>query len=108
MRLIDADKFYQELSELYNSAGWDEHEVHFSLTDTYWNLRGAQSIEAIPVEWIKKYMEDHICTVVNPKYEDDVHNYIQFTEKPLDYYLTLMPVQVDGMLRAWRRENETN
>lgn len=62
----------------------------------------------IPIEWIKKYIEDHTYEMVNPKYVDDTYNYIQFTEKPFDYYLTVMPVQVKAMLADWKKENETN
>ena len=61
---------------------------------------------AIPIEWIKNYIEDNTSTMVNPKYVDDTYNYIQFTEKPIDYYLTVMPFQVKIMLKKWRKEND--
>lgn len=61
---------------------------------------------AIPIEWINKYIEDHTSTMVNPKYVDDTYNYIQFTDEPVDYYLTVMPIQVKAMLADWKKENE--
>ena len=63
---------------------------------------------AIPIEWIKKYIEDHTYEMVNPKYVDDMYNYIQFTEKPFDYNLIVMPIQVKAMLTEWKKENESN
>lgn len=38
MRLIDADKFQQDMVDLYRQAGWDEREVHFSLADLRSNI----------------------------------------------------------------------
>lgn len=38
MRLIDADEFIKELSQLYAYAGWDERDIHFSLSDVACNL----------------------------------------------------------------------
>lgn len=38
MRLIDADKFLQDMADLYRHAGWDEREVHFSLADLRSNI----------------------------------------------------------------------
>ena len=38
MRLIDADEFIQHLGELYHTAGWDDREAHFSLSDIRSNI----------------------------------------------------------------------
>lgn len=38
MRLIDADEFIKELSQLYAYAGWDKRDIHFSLSDVACNL----------------------------------------------------------------------
>ena len=38
MRLIDADKFLQDMADLYRQAGWGEREVHFSLADLRSNI----------------------------------------------------------------------
>lgn len=38
MRLIDADEFINELSQLYAYAGWDKRDIHFSLSDVACNL----------------------------------------------------------------------
>lgn len=37
-RLIDADRFLQDMADLYRQAGWDEREVHFSLADLRSNI----------------------------------------------------------------------
>lgn len=55
MRAIDADDFLKQSTELYEHAGWDEREVHFSLADLRCNLEMMPTVEAIPVEWIEKF-----------------------------------------------------
>lgn len=47
MRLIDSDKFLQDMAELYRQAGWDEREVHFSLADLRSNI-GMEDTILIP------------------------------------------------------------
>lgn len=56
MRTIDSDDFLKQSTELYEHAGWDEREVHFSLADLRCNLEMMPTVDAIPVEWIKKRM----------------------------------------------------
>ena len=63
------------------------------------------TVDAIPVEWIKKYIENHTYEMVNPKYVDDTYNYIKFTKEPLDYNLIVTPIQVKAMLEDWEKEN---
>ena len=46
-RLIDSDKFLQEMADLYRQAGWDEREVHFSLADLRSNI-GMEDTILIP------------------------------------------------------------
>lgn len=52
-RTIDADDFLKQSTELYEHAGWDEREVHFSLADLRCNLEMMSTVDAIPVEFIK-------------------------------------------------------
>ena len=47
MRLIDSDKFLQDMAKLYRQAGWDEREVHFSLADLRSNI-GMEGTILIP------------------------------------------------------------
>ena len=49
MRAIDADDFFKQSTELYEHAGWDEREVHFSLADLRCNLEMMPTVEAEPV-----------------------------------------------------------
>ena len=61
MRLIDADEFIEALEDLYQQAGWDRREVHFSLADTICNLDMMPTVDAEPVRhgnWIKYYETD--------------------------------------------------
>ena len=46
-RLIDSDKFLQDMADLYRQAGWDEREVHFSLADLRSNI-GMEDTILIP------------------------------------------------------------
>lgn len=55
MRLIDADEFIKGLEDLYQQAGWDRRDVHFSLADTICNLDMMPTVDAIPVAWIEQY-----------------------------------------------------
>lgn len=48
-RLIDADEFISELTKLYEYAGWDQRETHFSLADTICNLDMIPTVDAVPV-----------------------------------------------------------
>lgn len=46
MRLIDAEELFEKLKDLYEYAGWDEREVHFSLRDLESNISLTSTIEA--------------------------------------------------------------
>lgn len=94
MRLIDAD----EVKKAFIGNRYGAKAIEYVIDD-------APTVKAIPVEWIKKYIEDHTYEMVNPKYVDDTYNYVKFTEEPLDYCLTVMPIQVKAMLADWEREN---
>lgn len=59
MRPIDSDDFLKQSTELYEHAGWDEREVHFSLADIRCNLEMMPTVEAIPVEWIEKFGKEN-------------------------------------------------
>ena len=68
MRLIDSDKFLQDMADLYRQAGWDEREVHFSLADLRSNIGMEDTIlipqrepDTVPVIRCKdcKYFEDY-------------------------------------------------
>lgn len=54
-RTIDGDDFLKQSTELYEHAGWDEREVHFSLADIRCNLEMMPTVEAEPIrhgKWI--------------------------------------------------------
>ncbi|MBE6111267.1 MAG: hypothetical protein E7194_12780 [Erysipelotrichaceae bacterium] len=59
MRAIDGDDFLKQSTELYEFAGWDEREVHFSLADLRCNLEMMPTVEAIPVEWIERFGKEN-------------------------------------------------
>ena len=119
MRLIDKEKFNERLDFLLyelnfyankDMPGFNDERTRtigtFFITHIHNMLNRTTEVDAVPMEWIKKYIEDHTYEMVNPKYVDDTYNYIQFTEKPLDYYLTVIPIQVKAMLADWKKENE--
>lgn len=56
---------------------------------------------AIPIEWIKKYVEDNTNVVKNPKYDG-----WYFSEEPIDYYIKFRPYDIEFMLNKWEREND--
>lgn len=73
MRLIDADKLKQELK--VNGLGYQ-----------YYMLDNTPTVKAIPIEWIKKWLETCV-----PRYDYDRMTYI---------------ADVYEMLDDWEEENE--
>lgn len=69
MRLIDADKLKEELK--VNGLGYQ-----------YYMLDNAPTVKAIPVEWIKKWVEK--C----------------------NWHYTDLPRIIETMLEDWEKENE--
>ena len=99
MKLINANEIrYSDLS-----GGQVPEGVWCTWKD---RIDAMPAVDAIPVEWIKKYIKDHTFMMINPDYVDDTYNYIHFTEEPIDYKMIVTPTQIDSMLKAWRRENE--
>ena len=91
MRLVDVDKLERDLSELYEEQGWLPTDVHFSLRDVVANNWG-RTVEAIPVEWIEKWIETDRNTKRRTPY----------------YYKRLFRSRLKMMLEDWRKENEAN
>ena len=44
MRLIDANKFIEDMKKLYEDKGWDKHDIHFSLADLIENVEAADTV----------------------------------------------------------------
>lgn len=89
MRLIDADKLRQK-------------DMSGDLIDIF-DVLEAPTVDAIPIKWIKKFIEDNTFTTVNPKYDG-----CQFTEEPIDYCMKFRQYQVERMLAIWEKENGRN
>lgn len=100
MRLIDADKitFFDCLAKTGNAVCCHAEGIVSKSA-----IKMQPTVEAIPIEWIEKYIEDHTQYMVTPKYEDT-----HFDEPPIDYYTKLWPFQVAKMLERWKGENETD
>ena len=60
MRLIDADKFLQDMADLYRQAGWGEREVHFSLADLRSNI-DMEDVAVIPCKDCARHDSDGYC-----------------------------------------------
>ena len=90
MRLIDADNLIIEI--LTHDLIGDDKKVDKMILD-------APTVEAIPVEWIKKYIVDNTKIIDDLKYEVGAN--------PVNYYI--YPQQITKMLTAWwEKENESN
>lgn len=90
-RLIDADKFLQDMADLYRQAGWDEREVHFSLADLRSNISMEDTIlipqrepDTAPVrhgKWINRWSGcgsvwlEQSCSECGLTFEDEPHEY---------------------------------
>lgn len=49
-RLISADALKAALQGLYQVAGWEKRDIHFSLSDMECNIDYMPTIEAVPLE----------------------------------------------------------
>lgn len=78
---------YEAMADIYN-------EFYFNEIDTD---------RMIPIDWIKKYIENNTVDTIDPKYDG-----WYFTEEPIDYRITFYPWQVVEMLNKWEKENETD
>lgn len=54
MKIINSTEFLRNMAELYEKAGWDPNEVHFSLMDLIANIDNEPKIviEATNANWI--------------------------------------------------------
>lgn len=61
MRLIDADDFIKRMEILYEFAGWEEKEVHFSLADIKMSIASEIEINQVAViQWADESL--HYCS----------------------------------------------
>lgn len=59
-----------------------------------------EEVKAIPIEWVNMWLENNSKTVRNPDFCG-----WEFTEEPIDYYVTIYPHEVKRMLNDWEKEN---
>ena len=57
MRLIDAEEFIAETRALYNQAGWDIRDIHYSQSDVEMNLSMMPTI--VPAKCGRWIWDDH-------------------------------------------------
>lgn len=89
MRLIDAD----ELQGLARTVVGQDNKTHTAYFKT--TIDDAPTVEAIPIEWIKKYL--HKLEIIS---KDNL-------DLGEDGYFGDV-VAIENMLYAWEKENETN
>ena len=91
MRLIDRDKFINDMFDLYLDNKWSPEAVHFSLLDVRANIdTKAYEVKAIPIDWLVTKAKEMVLT--------------QGTKF---YSILDLPIVYD-LIREWRKENETN
>lgn len=94
MKLIDRDKFINDMFDLYLDAGWNPQDVHFSLLDVRSNIDSPEyEVEAIPIEWLKSYVQ---------KLETRLKDNLDLGEDGP----TREIVAIEDMLDEWEKENE--
>lgn len=85
MKLINRDKFINDMFDLYLDAKFNPREVHFSLLDVRRNIDSPEyEVEAITVEWIENYIS---------KIKDDGMVYLNSVGC------------IKDMIKEWRKEN---
>lgn len=98
MRPIDANKLIARLKELYAWAGWDLHEIHFSLSDMISNIEGEPTVklrvtatleqkwipvskklpettDPVNVTWINRNSEPYYESIKNKPFTGTAHYY---------------------------------
>lgn len=79
MRLIEADRFIEDMEELYRDFGWDDGEVHFSLNDLKGNIDAEETYEQEVIKKIPRWIIYHVDPI-HPKNISDLMS-------PGDYYV---------------------
>lgn len=76
-RLIDADKFLQDMADLYRQAGWNKREVHFSLADLRSNISMEDMIPVIRCKDCKYSSPNQVygCRIESFAYDIDERMY---------------------------------
>lgn len=94
MRLINADKVVDEFVKIvpYIIESETEKAYDRGLTLGYFIVQNAPTVDAIPIEWIEKY--------VKKSYRKAKEHRNRFAEN--------CACGVDLMLDDWRKENESN
>ena len=80
-RLIDADKLMNDIAE---------HITVKAVSRVLAIIQGQPTVEAIPKEWIKKWVGKNVSDPINATWNT--------------YTLTML----EGMLEDWEKENENN
>ena len=91
MRLIDADKAYDNILEASEGGNY----VDMDAVDT--GLSWTPTVEAIPVEWIKEWFADEL----------DLNNFEEYLEPPYDLSIYVQSI-LEQMMDDWRKENESS
>lgn len=87
MKLIDRDKFINDMFDLYLDAGWNPQDVHFSLLDVRPNIDSPEyEVEAIPFERIRQY---------------------KIKLQHSDYFGYDDAFILDEMIKEWKKENDS-
>ena len=100
MKLVDKDeimKFPVRLDNYDETNGRRQYVLGIEAVLGY--IHEMPTVDAIPVEWIKKYIVDNTKVIDDLKYEVGAN--------PVNYYI--YPQQIAKMLTAWwEKENESN
>lgn len=60
MKLIDRDKFINDMFDFYIENRWNPRDIHFSLLDVRSNIDSPQfEVKAITVEWLEAWWKKH-------------------------------------------------
>lgn len=92
MKLIDRDKFINDMFDFYIENRWNPRDIHFSLLDVRSNIDSPQfEVKAIPVEWIENWGKK-FYKVINGK----------------NYYVGDGYDTAWDLLEDWEKDNEEN
>ena len=91
MRLIDADKFAIEEPKLWDWSSVDGISSTAVLKQCIWDVQCAPIVHAIPIERIKKYM--------NEQYIEPSYKYNSLFD---DWGVAVLT----GLIEDWEKENE--
>lgn len=105
MRLIDANEIAEKLYELHQETICTHEPFLAGKADAYWDAHGmvieARTIDAIPIEWMKKMLE-------KMNHAAEPHFAFFYVLREWENTKSIEQLQAESEMRDWQKEQEDN